>query len=90
MKHITLLVLPGTHGQFSNLFPRGRQKVKLIIIPAGKKTIQRHFAGSRGTLFSQDSCNMPPSCHIKCRRDVFAGNVHRGQPRVFYDGLFDV
>ena len=44
MKHITLLLLPGTHGQFSNYFPGGRQKVKLIIIPAAEKTIQRQFA----------------------------------------------
>ena len=38
------LSLPENHGQFSNKFPGGRQKVKLINIPAGKKTIQRHFA----------------------------------------------
>ena len=41
----------GTHGQFSNEFPGGRQKVKQIIIPAAEKTIQRQFAAASGIVF---------------------------------------
>ena len=54
MTHITLLLL-GTHGQFSN-FPGGRQKFKLIIIPAAEKTIQRQFAAPRGDLNPGSTC----------------------------------
>ena len=48
MKHITLLLPSGNHGQFSNQFPGERHKVKLIF-PAGKKTIQRQFAAPSGS-----------------------------------------
>ena len=42
-------VPPGTLGQIVQLIPGRRQKVKLIIIPAGKKTNQRQFASAQGS-----------------------------------------
>ena len=41
--------LPGPLVKLSNLLPGRRQRSKLIIIPAGKKTIQRQFADAQGT-----------------------------------------
>ena len=40
---------PATPTQISTYFRGGRQKVKLIILPAAEKTIQRHFADPQGT-----------------------------------------
>ena len=69
----------GTLDLFVQLIPRKRQKVKLILILAGKKTLQRQFASAQGKcvfrfprrsalaykLRARRSCRRGQSCAVK-------------------------